>query len=276
MNIKKWTNYALKKLNLIDNAKLDIEVLLSFILNKPRSWIICFDDYCLTKKQINNLNFCLKRRFLGEPLAYIINKKEFWSLSFFVSRKTLIPRPDSELLVEISLKKIKNNIWNILDLGTGCGNLAISIAYNKKNCFVTGIDYSEEIIKIAKYNSIKLNVKNIKFFCSNWFSKINKKKYNMIVSNPPYISNKEYYFLKKNLVFEPFTSLVSKKNGLFDIIYIIKNSRKYLKKNGWLFIEHSYNQKCIVYKLFKKYCYINIKTYCDYNNLYRITIGQFL
>ncbi|CAL4319607.1 peptide chain release factor N(5)-glutamine methyltransferase [Buchnera aphidicola] len=274
MNIKEWKNYALKKLNKIFNFKLDIDILLSYVLKKKRSWILCFEEYVLNDEEIYFLNKLIKRRSCNEPIAYLIHNKEFWSLNFFVSKRVLIPRPDSEILVEIALKKINNSSWNVLDLGTGCGNLAISIAYSNKNCCVTGIDYTNKIVDLALYNARKLNIKNVNFFCSNWFSCVDNKKYNLIVSNPPYISKKEFFLYKRNLLFEPITSLYSKKNGFSDIIHIIKNSKKYLKNKGWLLIEHGWKQKKQVKYLFKKYFYFNIKTYKDLNRKNRVTVGQ--
>ncbi|NIG99079.1 MAG: peptide chain release factor N(5)-glutamine methyltransferase [Buchnera aphidicola (Periphyllus acericola)] len=274
MKIKEWKKKSLKILKNIKNSILDIEIFLSYILRKPRSWIICFENYILNDKKLYLLNKLVEKRFYFEPCSYLIQKKEFWSLNFYVTSKTIIPRPDSEILVERSLKLIKNSSLNILDLGTGCGNIAISIAFSKPKCHLTGIDYSYEIIKIALYNSINLKIKNINFFCSNWFSFIHKKKYDMIVSNPPYISFKDFIYLKKDIFFEPFFGLVSKKNGLSDIILIIKYSKNYLNNEGWLLIEHGWNQIKNVQKLFKKYKYNNIKTYKDYNGINRVTIGQ--
>ncbi|CAL4319916.1 Release factor glutamine methyltransferase [Buchnera aphidicola (Chaitophorus populicola)] len=274
MKIKKWKKFALNFLKKINNSNLDIEVLLSYVLKKPRSWIICYDNYYLNLKEIKKLNKLLIRRFYNEPLAYLIHRKEFWSLNFFVSNKTMIPRPDSEILIEQSLIKIKNNSYKILDLGTGCGNIAISIAYSKSNCYVTGIDYSSEIINIAKYNANKFNLKNINFICSNWFNSIFNKKYHIIVSNPPYISYKEFFYLQENLRFEPITALIAKNNGFSDIIKIIKYSQNHLFNRGWLFIEHGWTQKKIVQKFFKQYHYINIKTYKDYSGRNRVTSGQ--
>ncbi|CAL4319790.1 Release factor glutamine methyltransferase [Buchnera aphidicola (Chaitophorus sp. 3695)] len=274
MKIKKWKKFALTILNKIDNSILDIEVLLSNVLNKPRSWILCYEDYYLNIKEIKILNKLLIRRFYNEPLAYLIKKKEFWSLNFFVSNKTMIPRPDSEILVEQSLMKIQDNTYKILDLGTGCGNIAISIAYSKLNCYVTGIDLFPEVINIAQYNANTLNLKNINFFCSNWFTSILNQKYHIIVSNPPYLSYKEFLSLQKNLKFEPITALISKNNGFSDIIKIIKYAQNYLFNRGWLLIEHGWKQKNMIQKFFKRYHYINVQTYKDYNGRNRITSGQ--
>ncbi|MCW5197747.1 peptide chain release factor N(5)-glutamine methyltransferase [Buchnera aphidicola] len=274
MKIKKWKKFASNVLANINNSILDIDVLLTYVLNKPRSWILCYEDYDLNSKEIKMLNKLLIRRFYNEPLAYLIQTKEFWSLNFFISNKTLIPRPDSEILVEQSLMKIKNYPYKILDLGTGCGNIAIAIAHSKLNCHVTGIDYSSEIINIARYNANNFNLKNIIFFCSNWFSSICNTKYHIIVSNPPYISYKEFFFLKNNLKFEPITALISKNNGFSDIIKIIKYSQDYLFNKGWLLIEHGWKQKKMIQKLFKLYNYINIQTYKDYSGKNRVTSGQ--
>ncbi|CAL4319645.1 Release factor glutamine methyltransferase [Buchnera aphidicola (Periphyllus testudinaceus)] len=276
MKIKEWIKKSLECLKNINNSRLDIEVLLSFVLKKSRSWVICFEDYVLKEQEIIILNKLVMRRFYNEPLSYLTYKKEFWSLSFFVSRCTIIPRPDSEILVERSLEIIGDSPFKILDLGTGCGNIAISIAFSKPNCLITGVDYSIEIIKVALYNSKKLNIKNVNFFVSDWFSLIHKNKYDIIVSNPPYISLKEFCNLTNEIFYEPILSLVSENNGFSDIIIIIKNSKNYLNNKGWLLLEHGWNQKREIQILFKKYNYINVKTYKDYSGLNRVTIGQIL
>jgi release factor glutamine methyltransferase len=276
MNIKEWKRIALKKLKGIRNCQLDIQILLSYVLKKKRSWVICFEEHILKSQEIYILNNLIERRFNKEPIAYLINQKEFWSLNFFVSQEVLIPRPDSELLVEKCLKKMKNFSCKVLDLGTGCGNIAISLAFSNRFCHVTGIDYRKEIINLALYNAKSLNVRNVNFLCSNWFTSLSNKKYHFIVSNPPYISENDFFIFKKNLFFEPISALVAKKNGFSDIINIIQNSKKYLRNKGWLLIEHGWKQKKIIQILLKKNNYFNINTYKDYNKLNRVTVGQFI
>ncbi|WP_343128301.1 peptide chain release factor N(5)-glutamine methyltransferase [Buchnera aphidicola (Takecallis taiwana)] len=272
MQINFWIKYGTILLSDFQTPRLDTELLISYILKKSRTWINVFDNFILNTKQVILLKKLLNRRLYGEPVAYIIHKKEFWSLSLLVSKDTLIPRPETEILVQHSLNRLHQQD-DVLDLGTGCGAIALAIATEFTNCKIIGIDCIYDAIQIAKNNAYYLNIKNIKFFYSNWFSCIHKK-FNLIVSNPPYLSNDEILYLSKELFFEPYVALFAKQYGLSEIKYIISHSKKYLFLNGWLLIEHSYKQNQIVYQLFKKNNFNNIKTYRDYLGYPRITVGQ--
>ncbi|XBC42957.1 MAG: peptide chain release factor N(5)-glutamine methyltransferase [Buchnera aphidicola (Kaburagia rhusicola ensigallis)] len=273
MNIKSWLDIACLKLN-NSNNKLDAEVLLSHILNRSIDWLVGHSSYKISKNDCKQLNDLLERRINGEPIAYLIKQKEFWSLPFVVSYDTLIPRPDTEILVEQTLTRLDNvNYKSILDLGTGCGCIALTLASIKFNCYIVGVDFVQKAIYIAKKNAKILQLNNVVFFHSFWFSSVNQT-FDIIVSNPPYISLNEIDNLEKELLFEPLAALVSSDNGLGSIRYIIKNSKKYLKNMGWLLIEHGWMQKVRVQKLFKKYNFFNIVTYQDYSGNNRITVGQ--
>ncbi|XBC39888.1 MAG: peptide chain release factor N(5)-glutamine methyltransferase [Buchnera aphidicola (Chaetogeoica yunlongensis)] len=275
MNIQNWLECAKKKLKKISlSPNLDAEILLSYVLNKSRTWIIGYNFSVLTNYHMDKLNYLLGRRISGEPIAYLIKKKEFWSYSFLVTHNTLIPRLDTEILVENALfylESFKNA--KILDLGTGCGCIAISLAIERPDCKITGIDYNFQSINVAKKNAKRFKVKNVRFLYSFWFSKINCV-FDMIVCNPPYIGFHEIKDLRKEVLFEPLSALVSSKCGLESIIYIIKFSKKYLCSRGWLLVEHGWKQKNSVQKLFYKYNFINIITYQDYCGNDRITVGQ--
>lgn len=275
MNIKNWLYFASLQLKKVSSSPhLDAEIILSYCLNKTHSWIICRDNLVLSKYNLYQLKQLLKRRMCSEPIAYLINKKEFWSLSLMVSNFTLIPRPETEVLVEKALFYLIDRKQSlILDLGTGCGSIALAIASMRSDCFVLGVDYSYESIKLAKKNADNLGLANVDFFYSNWFSNINYC-FEMIVSNPPYISISEIQFLSKEVLFEPILALISSNNGLGALCYIIKTAKKYLYSGGWLLVEHSSTQKVIVQNLFGKYNYINIQTYLDIFGKYRITSGQ--
>lgn len=273
MNINFWLDQSVQMLSHLDNPRYEAELLLSHFLKCTRISIITADKVLLSEKQCQNLNSLVYRRSIGEPIAYIIGKKEFWSLSLCVSHHTLIPRPDSEILIEHILSRIDKKFKLMLDLGTGCGAIALSLASICSNWNIIGVDNSHEALKIANINKFKFNLKNVNFFYSNWFSNI-KKKFHVIVSNPPYISIKEIDILKKDIFFEPFNALISKKNGLLDISLIIKKSSQYLFRGGWLFIEHGWKQKFQVQNLFKKYQFFHIQSYKDYGGNDRITIGK--
>lgn len=272
MKISSLIDYAVKILYNYNTPRLDAELLLSYVIKKTRTWINIFNNYKLKNKQVVLFNKLLLRRLNGEPIAYIINQKEFWSLSFFVSKYIFIPRPETEILVYHALNLL-NKKDVILDLGTGCGTISLSIAFEMLTCKVFGIDINYQAIKIAKKNAKKLNIKNAYFFYSNWFSNI-KKKFNLIVSNPPYLGKNEKFYISQELFFEPYNSLFAKKNGISEIEYIIHHSQKYLFLYGWLLIEHGWNQKNIVQKIFKKNNFYNIKSYKDNLGYNRITLGQ--
>ncbi|QCI15864.1 peptide chain release factor N(5)-glutamine methyltransferase [Buchnera aphidicola] len=273
MNIKNWLKKTIQILSYVDNPRYEAELLLSYILQRNRSFIITTDYVELTKKQYKYLNHIVYRRSLGEPIAYIIKEKEFWSLSLRVSYDTLIPRSDTEILVEQAVSKINTNSSLILDLGTGCGAIALALASICSNWNIIGIDKSKKALEIAKINAFKLNYKNISFFYSNWFSNVHQK-FNIIISNPPYISKKELHFLKKDIFFEPRNALISNNNGLLDIQKIIKKSNNYLFSGGWLLIEHGWRQKLQVQYLFKKYHFFQIESYQDYGGNDRVTVGR--
>ncbi|CAL4320456.1 Release factor glutamine methyltransferase [Buchnera aphidicola (Protaphis terricola)] len=273
MKIYQWLKKSIKILSYLDNPRYEAEILLSHVLKCTRSWIIAFDETEINELSQKKLNNFVYRRSIGEPMAYILGKKDFWSLSLSISKDTLIPRPDTEILVEKVLSKINKNKKYILDLGTGCGAIGLALASISPNFRIIAVDNSNKAIKIAKLNAFKLNLNNITFHYSNWFSNINKK-FHIIVSNPPYISLKEIKLLKKNIFFEPLNALISKKNGLKDIELIIKQAKNFLFNQGWLFIEHGWKQKLKVQFLFKKYSFFNIKSYKDYSGNDRVTIGQ--
>jgi release factor glutamine methyltransferase len=273
MNIKNWVQKSIEQLSDVENPKYEAEFLLSYVLQCDRSFIITSNNINVSHEQNERLNHLIYRRSLGEPIAYIIEEKEFWSLSLCVSYDTLIPRPDTEILVEQVLTKVHSKSASILDLGTGCGAIALALASICSNWNIIGIDKSEKALNIANINAMKLNIKNVSFFFSNWFSHINQK-FNIIVSNPPYISKKELKFLKKDIFFEPWDALISNNNGLLDIENIIKESHDYLFTGGWLFIEHGWKQKLQVQYLFKKYNFFEIESYQDYGGNDRVTIGK--
>ncbi|ALD15135.1 SAM-dependent methyltransferase [Buchnera aphidicola (Aphis glycines)] len=273
MKIYQWLTRTIKIFSHFEYPRFEAEILLSHVLKRSRSWIMAFDQEELNQLNQKILKNLVNRRWMGEPMAYILGKKDFWSLSLRVSPDTLIPRPDTEILIEKVLSKIDSNQIRILDLGTGCGNIALSLASVCSNFQITAVDNSNKAIKIAKTNALELSLKNVIFFYSDWFSHINKK-FNIIVSNPPYISLKEMKIFQKNLVFEPVNALLSKNNGLQDIELIIKKSMNYLFYKGWLFIEHGWTQKLQVQYLFKKYNFFNIQSYKDYGGNDRVTIGQ--
>lgn len=274
MKIMDWIVYAKKKLKHDITADIDAKILLCFILKCSREYIISFEDRQLTMPEVNKLKCILKRRMKGEPIAYILKKKEFWSLPLYISSDVLIPRPDTEILVQAVLDKISQyTTKKILDLGTGSGAISLALAKERSCCQILGVDNCFYALSVAKYNLSKLQIKNVCFKYSSWFSHIKNKKFNIIVSNPPYLSYKDFYLSKYDLFFEPYNALVAGKNGIEYIKYIIKYSINFLIQPGWLYIEHCDTQKKIVKRLFKENFFINVRSYQDYANYTRVTAG---
>lgn len=251
--------------------RLDNRLLLSYVTNFSHAQLIINDDYSLSNEQLTKYNSLVQRVLNGEPLAYILGIKEFYSREFQVNQHTLIPRPETELLVDEVISKAKKNA-KILDLGTGSGCIAITCKLERPDLNVTAVDNYIETLLVAKNNAKSLNA-DVKFVQSNWFEEINQT-FDVIVSNPPYIEVNDEHL--KNLQYEPQHALTDFNDGLSAIKQIIHESHKYLNDNGWLVFEHGYSQAENIRQMFYNCGFINIKTIQDYANLDRITSGQFI
>lgn len=252
----------------IKSESIDILPILSLVLNKNSASIIANSDYKLTVDEIHKLNELTAKREKGLPFAYIANKKGFYHLEFIVTEATLIPRPETELLIDIALNKLdKNKNYEIVDLGTGSGVIAITLADIRPNWNLTATDSSILALEVAKQNKTK----DINFLNGSWFEPIVNKKFDMIVSNPPYIAKEDPHL--KELKFEPLTALTSGVDGLDDIKTIISKAPAHLNKNGYLLLEHGHDQQSKVVSLLNKNFH-NIETFYDYNNIERAVIAQ--
>lgn len=275
MTWKQWLNWAALQLQTSASSKRDAEIILSKIINKSRVQLLAFGDTLLDDNIIPILKSLINRRKQGEPVAYLIGEKEFWSLKLKISPGVFIPRPDTECLVELilNLLPIKSHL-NVLDLGTGIGTIALALSSERPYWKITGIDLQQKALILAKKNQTLFKLKNIKFIYGNWFKYLKNKKFNIIVSNPPYIDIHDIDLLIKDITFEPKTALISNDSGLSDLTTICKYSLKYLYPNGWLFLEHGWNQGKYMRKLFYKFGFTNIYTVRDYHNNERVTYGQ--
>ncbi|MDB6096578.1 MAG: prmC 2 [Francisellaceae bacterium] len=255
---------------------LDRELLLESILNQPRIFFKSHPEYLVNTKLQTEYEALLKRRDLGEPLAYILQSQEFWSLNIKVSPDVLIPRPETELLVEKALELFDNQKKiKVLELGTGSGAIAIALAYTCPNWEVTATDLSQCALELAQGNALDHQLNNIKFIKSNWFEELdNTFYYDLILSNPPYIDIVDPYIEESVKLYEPKEALFSKNKGLSDLETIIKNSNQYLKPGGILMLEHGFMQKLSVNTLFSQNDYLTIQNYQDLRGLDRITLGQ--
>jgi release factor glutamine methyltransferase len=242
------------KKNLIPNSQLDSEILMAKTINKDRNYILLNSNNILNKNDQNNFYKLIESRSLGNPIAYLTNKKFFWNSEFFITNDTLIPRPDTELIVEnsLSLTKYKNKI-NILEIGVGCGCIILSILKERKNSYGTGIDISQKCLNISKINALNLKISSrLKLYKSD-VDKFNLGKYDLIVSNPPYIKNFDLKYLEKNVAqFEPKQALDGGIDGLSEIRKVIKKSSELIKKNGKFILEIGFDQKNKVINLLKR------------------------
>ena len=277
MNIENTLNNAVKILNKskIKNSILDSEILLSQAINRDRKYIFLNSKENLKQKYSKNFNNLIARRRKGEPIAYLINKKEFWKQSFYVDQNVLIPRPDTELIIEQVLKLfLKNSKLQILDIGTGSGCILLSLLKEMPNCYGIGIDISKKSINISKYNAKMLQLTNkVKFYQSD-VDNFKIGKYDLIVSNPPYIEVSSLGYLENDVInFEPKLALNGGIDGFSKIRKVIDKATVLIKKNGKLVLEIGFNQKNKVQEMLrKKGFYIN-KTLKDYGKKDRCIIS---
>lgn len=256
---------------------LDAEVLLCKVLDKGRSHLRAWPDAALNPEQHQEYQVLVNDRQQGKPLAYIIGTREFWSRNFQVSPDVLIPRPDTELLIDLSLALIPTNQpCKIIDLGTGSGIIAITLAAERLHAQVSATDISVAALQIAQANAAKHNVDRIKFYQSNWFEHIPIGKFDLIISNPPYIAEDDPHLQQGDLRFEPKTALTSAQQGLSDIQTIAESARYRLENSGLLLVEHGYNQQKEVQNIFSELNYYNVQTHTDLSGQPRVTSGQYL
>jgi len=261
-----------------DTIKLDAEVLLLACIEKTRTYIFTWPEKELSKVQQKIFFEMVQRRILGEPVAHIVGFREFWSLPLEVNAQTLIPRPDTETLVEQVLAlEIKNDI-SLLDLGTGTGAIALAIASEYPSWDITGCDRIQAAVELAERNRIRLSntheFSKVQFIKSNWFSAFESKKFDVIVSNPPYIEPNDPHLNQGDVCFEPLSALVAQDDGMADLKHIIMQAKSHLNDNGLLLLEHGYNQSKQVSDFLIKMSYKGIKTYTDLSGNDRITVAQ--
>ncbi|PMH41802.1 protein-(glutamine-N5) methyltransferase, release factor-specific [Vibrio sp. 10N.286.49.B3] len=260
-----------------DSPSLDAAVLLCHALNKPRSYLLTWPEKTLEPSIYSHFLSLLQRRITGEPVAYIVGEREFWSLPLKVSPSTLIPRPDTERLVEVALDKTFEQQGDILDLGTGTGAIALALASEMRSRQVVGIDLRTEAQQLATENAQNLNIDNAQFLQGSWFEPLSKgQKFSLIVSNPPYIEKNDPHLLQGDVRFEPMSALVAEDNGLADIQHISSHAVDYLDDKAWLVFEHGYDQGQAVRNILKSLGYHNIATEKDYAGNDRVTLGQHL
>jgi release factor glutamine methyltransferase len=257
------------------DARYESQLLLQHALKVNRAWLITHENDDVAIDIQHEFNTLIQRRIGGEPIAYILGCREFYGLNLAVTPATLIPRPDTEILVDIALEKIPaNQAAQILDLGTGTGAIALAIAQQRPQAQVTGVDASKPALEVAISNSQQLHIANTHFILSDWFNDLNDTRFDVIVSNPPYIEEADIHLKQGDLRFEPLSALASGADGLDDIRRIIDDCLIHLRPQGWLMFEHAYNQAESVRELMAQVGLVNIETFHDLGGNDRVTIGK--
>ena len=256
-----------------DSARLDAEILLSRSIDMPRSYLFAHPEDVLDDAAIERFGTLLQRRLGGEPMAYIMGAREFWSHELLVSAATLVPRPETELLVELALREIpRKAAWQILDLGTGSGAIAVALAGERLLCEITAVDNSEGALAIARENARQLSLGNIRFLHGSWSEPVLDRKFDVIVSNPPYVRAGDEALAK--LRYEPVDALVSGQDGLDAIRALAVECVEILADNGILLIEHGADQADDVATLLSASGWTDITNHRDFSGHPRVTVAR--
>jgi len=255
--------------------KREAELLLSAALGKPRSYLYAWPEKRPSAKQTKVFyGFCQRRR-AGEPLAYILGKQGFYSLELSVNPHCLIPRADTETLVEAALARLPDSPIKLLDLGTGSGAIALALAKERPNWQLIGLDKLPEALALAEQNRKQLRIRNARFFASDWFSAVSGERFAAILSNPPYIAENDEHLAQGDLRFEPKTALISGKDGLNDLRHIIQTAPDYLEDDGCLMLEHGWQQADAVRDLLAQAGFNSIESLRDLGGNFRVSLGWF-
>ncbi|MEN8129149.1 MAG: peptide chain release factor N(5)-glutamine methyltransferase [Pseudomonadota bacterium] len=258
-----------------DSPRLDAELLLAYVLKRDRSHLYSHPETLLPAAQLGHYHGLLQRRQRGEPLAYLTGLKEFWSLPLEVTQQVLIPRPETELLVELALDCFApGQSINVADLGTGSGGIALALAHERPHWRITATDISTAALEIARGNAKALALENVRFLPGHWFVPLNAQRLHLIISNPPYIDRHDPHLQQPELRHEPHQALVSAAHGLRDIMHIIDNSPQHLLAGGFLILEHGFDQGSAVRKRLEYKGFSAIATHHDLAGHERATLAR--
>ncbi|MEO8344021.1 MAG: peptide chain release factor N(5)-glutamine methyltransferase [Gallionella sp.] len=276
------------------SARIEVQCLLQAVLQVNRAWLLTHSEQLLSDEQQAQFNILFERRLTGEPLAYLLGEREFYGLAFKVSPATLIPRPETELLVELALQRISQlpaspthpdpplsrreqgrskNAFRVLDLGTGSGAIALSIAHVRRDVEVVAVDASAAALEVAQLNAQRLKLDNVRLVHSDWFDALHGERFDIIVSNPPYVAADDAHLKQGDLRFEPHTALVSGADGLDDIRRICAQAKAHLNNQGWLLFEHGYDQAEQVRALLQQSGFAGVFSARDLSGVERVSGG---
>jgi len=258
-----------------DTAQLDVELLLCHCLDCERSYLFTWPERQLSEEQLKHFQEALERRISGEPVAHIIAKRDFWDLTLEVNSSTLIPRPDTETLVEQALDCFPSGADSALDLGTGTGAIALALASEWASCQLLAVDLSVDAVALAERNRIANNIQNVRFLQSSWFTAIDAdSSFDLIVSNPPYIDPIDPHLQEGDVRFEPLSALIADDEGMADLKLIIQQAPSYLNSSGYLLLEHGYQQATLVRELLSQRGFVDVASREDIAGHERISFAR--
>ena len=274
MTIDQLLRWARERLG-DDSGMIDAETLLSCVTGESGAALIAGARREVPGRQAGEFQSLVERRARGEPVAYLIGQKEFWSLRLKITPDVLIPRPESELLVEQVVAGASHRAGAaILELGTGSGAIALALASELPHCRIVATDISPAVLEVAKHNRRKLALESVEFCRGDWFEAVAARRFDIIVSNPPYIAPDDRHLRRGDLRFEPHSALVAARNGLADLALITSDAPFYLNAGGLLLLEHGYDQSAAVREMFGQNGFVSVTTYRDLSGHERVTGGQ--
>lgn len=256
---------------------LDAEVLMAHMLKTQRSYLHSRPEKALKPNQLKEFRNLIDKRYAGQPIAYLTGHREFWSLEFEVTPDVLIPRPETELLIEVALNIIpKHKDWMVADIGTGSGAIAVALAHERTRIAIDACDNCNHALAIAKNNAEKHNAHNISFYWSDWLSNLPDQKYQLIISNPPYIAETDPHLQQGDVRFEPIVALQSGNHGFNALKSIASQARPRLAANGYLLLEHGYTQADQLASVLSQFGFSNITVFPDLLGHQRVTIARWI